>query len=273
MKSKIVSLNAISWKQINSKVLDDVDKITLMKFNQNEKQIVCGSYNGKLVILHAFTFEVLLNAKTLEQNIVSMHFFEREFSIIEGFGEFIRFMTYDTKRHAYECGGAIEFSEPNLLKSFDVAHSMLASGLTSGLVLITKVNPGGFNTYSFKIGNHIFFSQKTKLGDHPIVIIRIIWEDLALFISDSNGTNYYIKLNPKAVDDPNILTLFKFQVFKLQFDNPDPHMKSVTAQYEYVVDEARGLVRNYLVSNKGRVYRFDLAYEKEEKPQWLKFEH
>lgn len=105
------------------------------------------------------------------------------------------------------------------------------------------------------------------------MIIRIIWEDLALFIADSNGTNYYIKLNPKAVDDPNILTLFKFQVFKLQFDNPDSNMKNVTAQYEYVVDKARGLVRNYLVSNKGRVYRFDVKCEAEEKPQWLKFEH
>ena len=48
MKFKICSINAISWKQINTRSLTGVDKVINMEFSQNEKHIVCASFNGKI---------------------------------------------------------------------------------------------------------------------------------------------------------------------------------------------------------------------------------
>ena len=61
------------WEVINNRLFKDVDKITIIKSNQNEKILILGTYNGKIYIIHAFTFEILLTGKSLEENFIHLH--------------------------------------------------------------------------------------------------------------------------------------------------------------------------------------------------------
>lgn len=119
IKNKICALNILTWEVTNSKSFDEFDKITKMKINKNEKQILCAGFNGVVMIIHAFTLEILIISKSSTEFFNDLDFYENENYILEVFDQQIRFMEYQNSRRHYEAYASINFSSGNSIKSFD----------------------------------------------------------------------------------------------------------------------------------------------------------
>ena len=101
----------------------------------NEKQIICVSYNGKVVIVHAFTLETILISTTLEKNIVNLFYWDKEGLVLEAFTDRFRCCAVDTKKNQYLCDGFVYFEKDLTLKSVDVNKNWMVCGLSSGFIL------------------------------------------------------------------------------------------------------------------------------------------
>ena len=269
MKNKIVSLNALTMKSINQKPLEEFDKIMKMEFNKNEKQIVCASYNGKIIILHAFTFEILLTHDTLEENFLNLLFYEKQNFIIEVFHDRVRFINYDLRRHHYEISSEMPF-ENNNIKCFDLVHNVFLFGFANGLIIYSKLRPAGLSTISFKIG-----------VDSQVNFGRIIYEDGAIFVGDGCGGCYYIRLSQKAGADDNLLNLFKFEAFFINLNeayniysnNIGSQKLTYVTNLIYIYDKDNAKTNFYVSDNKGHLYcfTFDVLHEEKVEPLQLSY--
>lgn len=255
MKYRIISYNAISWKQINNRYLDDVDKVTKMVFSQNEKHIVCTTFNGRIAILHAFTLEVQLTAKTIEAHCKALKFFEKENTVVEAYQESLRYMTYDYRHNSYECTSTTTFLEPHMLKAYDMMHNFWVVGLSSGYVVFGRVKHGGImETTSF------------KASDKHIDFVKIIYEDFAIIIGDSHGRNYYIRLNySRNYTSSSKLRLFNdFEAYRLENATWDTENTQIDNFY-YQYNSFLGMVDIWFTSRTGNLYRYQIAVDDEQK--------
>ena len=213
IKNKLCSTNLSNYTLENERTFEKFDKIITINLNENNKQLILGAFNGNLLILHSFTFEVLLQSDLKGLNSLRQNFYEDERLILEVYRNKLRFIDFDLSSNHYNICNSLTFDEYSNYKAFDTYLNTFLFGLINGFVVYVIVQPADYSMISFKI------------SDSEVCFVKIIHEDSAIIVGDKQNNNYYINLTAKSEDSsPNSsprtkredTTIFDFKIKKIK---------------------------------------------------------